>query len=311
VASIQDKYVARELLRAAGLSHLRAYRLDDPALPSALASGERHIARPRRGAGALLTAVNTSHEQARALQARLTTRAEAGDMFSEFFGDNEIFVEPFFEGREFSVEMIRSRGETVFRCWHEKTDMRVSSSTILECAFASPCVSVTPDDIEQGNRFCESAMRVLAMDEGCFHVEVLRNAAGQWELIEVNARPGGGLVAESVFQRYGGRMGADWVDLLAGRPLGERRPASCGTYFQFGYPAEGRRIAQVSERSDVPAPHIYAKLLDVGSIARTDREDFATMCLWRTALSTHADEVQALSRSEYVQFSYSDITETV
>jgi hypothetical protein len=304
VARVQDKLAARDALHAAGLSSLKAYRLDDPALPAAMNGDRRFIARPRRGAGSLLTAIVLRLDEAAALQRKLAARPANGDLFSEYFEGNEIFVEEFFEGQEFSLELVRVEGRSLSACWHEKTQMRVTDESILECAFASPAVTLSPAQQQAGQDFCDRVLDVLHMTHGCFHVELLRNAEGRWELIEVNARPGGGLVSESVYQRFGVRPSSDWIDVLVGRMPAPREAPRCGTFQQFAYPAAGRRIARISRRADVPSPDVEMNAMAAGATAQGDREDFAVGSLWRTRGETHHQEVKHLSAADYVSFEY-------
>jgi hypothetical protein len=303
-ALIQDKLAVRLRLQAAGLTTLSAFRLNEDAR-TRLAGGKRHIVRPRRGAGSLLTALVSSWAEAEALEARFRVGTGQDDLFGEFFTHNELFAEEFFAGREFSLDVVRSAGRTHFTCWHEKTRLEFSSTTILERGFASPCVTLDRAACAEGLAFTERVLGALDMQAGCFHVELLRDERGIWELIEVNPRPGGGLIAESVRQQYGRRMTSDWIDVLSRAPLAKvpDEPA-CGTYLQFAYPQSGRTIARVVRAADMAEPQVFSALLEPGKAARHDREDPGAMVLWRTALSSHRDEVSALSAREYVSFEY-------
>jgi hypothetical protein len=303
----QDKHLFRKELVARGLSKLRPSLLSDPELRRRLEAGERVIVKPRRGAGSLFTRAVSSWAQAEALQAAFRRGPGENDLFEEFFVDNELAAETFFDGRELSVELIRQGGRTVLACEHEKTVLDFTGDTVLERGLASPAVALSAAEVRAATALAETSLDALGLSDGCYHVELRVGADGACEIIEINPRIGGGFIYESVLLQLERSMLHDWIDTLAGRAVpafdGERR---CGTYFQLAFPDAGRELVALEKRADLPTPEQHIELMKPGSPGRDDREQMAAMTLWRTRLATHVEEVALLAHEEYVTMTYAN-----
>lgn len=305
VVRTQDKYLLRTRLNERGLSRLAAHRVADPGARRALAGGAPHIVKPRRGSGSLFTRIVRSWEEVEAVQAAFARGPASGDLFEEFFLENELILEQFFDGREFSLEMIRCEGRSVFVCEHEKTVLEFGSAAVLERGFASPTVSLSAERVRAAVEHAEAALEAMELTDGCYHVEIRVDAGGACEIVEINPRIGGGLVSESVRQQFGVSMSRVWIDMLRGAPVAALdRGRTCGTYFQLAYPEESRRVLELRKNDGLPAPEVFVQTLKPGAVARGDREDIAAMALWRTDLVTHAALVGTLTANEYVSFVY-------
>lgn len=305
VRAAQDKFAFRSALIEHGLSRLQVWPATAPEARAALSAGQALIVKPRRGAGSLLTGKVTRVEELDRLLALFDAGIDDDDLFSEFTHDNELIAEGFFAGTEFSFELVRSQGRTLFWCAHEKTRMEFTDLTILERGFSSPCVSIGEAECRAALARIEQALGALDLGEGCFHVEMLRNDAGQWEFIEVNTRIGGALISDSVQAQYGRNMLADWLALLHDGALEIAPPApTVGTYLQFSYTMGDGRIASINEAAHMRAPDLLRVLAKVGNVARSDREEFAALCLWKTDRSRQQEEVAALAADEYITIGY-------
>jgi predicted ATP-grasp superfamily ATP-dependent carboligase len=301
----QDKLELRRMLRSLGLSGIAAFPVTDRALRERLDRGERHIVKPRRGSGSLSTRAVRSWAEVEPMAEAFAKGAGEGDLFAEFFDDNELMAETFFEGRELSVELVRQGGRTLFACEHEKTVLEFTDSTVLERGLASPAIGLTAEEIATATALAERTLEVVGLGEGCYHVELRVGATGHCEIIEVNPRIGGAYIADSVRQQFDRSMTHDWLDMLAGRtPAANGADRRCGTYFQLAYAEQGRRIVALEKNATLPAPELFLQMCKLGGIARADREDIAAIALWRTDLAAHRREVERLATNEYISFVY-------
>src|SRR5207247_835110 len=126
------------------------------------------------------------------------------------------------------------RGEVLLASEHEKTEVEFLPKTVLERGFISPAITLAPETVKAGLQRAKDVLAALGLSEGGYHVELRVNGRGEWDVIEVNARLGGGLLAESIKRQYGRVMHSDWLDMLAGsRPEPYPATRQCGVYLQF------------------------------------------------------------------------------
>ena len=303
-----DKHLMRRRLVDLGLSALRPFRLSDPLLRAALDRGERHIVKPRRGTGSLCTRVVASWAELADQLAAFERGPGEDDGLAAYFTGNELVAETYFDGHELSFEVIRQDGETRFAVEHQKTQLEFTAETVLEKAFASPPISLTPAQVDAARACMDRALTALGLDAGCYHVELRlateRTGEIACEVIEVNPRVGGGYIYDSVRLQTGRSLGHDWVDVLAGVPVEPTPPRKTGAYYQSYYPEPGRQVLGIERRTDVPEPAMFAELCKPGAVLRADREDKGAQALWTTDLAEHADQVAELERADYVSFVY-------
>jgi biotin carboxylase len=302
-----DKHLMRRRLAEHGLTTLSPFKLSDPDLRSRLDRGEKHIVKPRRGAASLCTRSVTSWDEVVAAVTEFERGTDAGDQWGEFYRDNELVAETFFEGSELSFEVLRQDGRTVLAVEHEKPVLEFTDRTVLERGFASPAVRLTPGQLRAARECAESGLAALELDQGCYHVEIRVDETDACELVEINPRVGGGFLYDSVKLQYGRSLGHEWVDLLVGRRLpaetGDRR---CGTYLQNLYPEPGRPVLDMVPDPQLPEPVQFSRIFEPGRAARADRADRAAMAIWRTDLATHAETVALLAARDYVSFVYAE-----
>jgi biotin carboxylase len=306
IDAVQDKYLFRQTLVRNGLSALRVMPATSPEACALVASGTPLIVKPRRGLGSLMTGRVDSPAALDRLNRLFEEGVPEEDLFSEFTRGNELIAETFFEGTEFSFEILRNRGRTAFWAVHEKTRMEYSDATVLERGFTAPCVTIGQQDAEVGYAIADRALGLLGLDTGSFHVEMLRNGQGEWEFIEINTRQGGALITDSVHAQYGRHLMGDWMDLLLGRELQPSAGPSCGVYVQCGFAFGDRRIARILRSPDMQEPDLVRTLVKVGMTATSKREDIATLCLWKTERARHAEQVGRLAVADYFTLEYEE-----
>ncbi|GAA3438346.1 ATP-grasp domain-containing protein [Kutzneria kofuensis] len=300
-----DKHLMRRTLCADGLSGLDSVPVTDPTLRQRIAAGETFVVKPRRGVGSLCVGLAREWADVERLQRAFGEGPADADMMAEYFADNELIAESFFDGREISLEIIRQDGASVYAVDHDKALIEFGTDTVLERGMASPVTILTDEELARARSVAEQAMAVLGLTDGGYHVEMRVNADGVAEIVEINPRVGGGMVWESIHLQYDRSITDDWIDVLSSRPvapLGERR---CGSYAQLAYPREQRQLLGVDRNPAMPDPVIYDELIVPGDVPIAHREYFGALVLWRTELATHREEVAALVPVEYCSFVYS------
>ena len=73
----------------------------------------------KSGAASLCTRAVSSWPEAAEALAEFERGTDPADQWGEFFHDNELIAETFFEGRELSFEILRQGGRTVLAVEHE------------------------------------------------------------------------------------------------------------------------------------------------------------------------------------------------
>lgn len=302
-----DKHRMRALLLERGLTGLRPFRLDDPELRRRLDAGERHIVKPRAGTASLCIRVVDSWRQVRDHVAAFELGAGQGDTLAEYFTGNELVAETFFEGRELSFEVIRQGGVTKLASDHERTVRDFTDETVLERGFASPPVLISADEVRLAREHMDAVLAALGLDDGCYHVELsvgMDTTRSTCEIIEVNPRPGGQYMVDSVRLQLGRSLGDDWVDVLTGVEVPPAGPRTCGTYYQAHYVEPGRQVIGMERDPDLPAPTMASGLMRTGRVARADREELGAMTLWQTDLARHEETVHTLMPRDHATFVY-------
>lgn len=304
IARTLDKYRMRRTLVECGLSGIGTFRLDDPELRTRLDRGDRHIVKPRRGIGSLCTRAVTSLAEVTEQVAAFGRGPTRDDPLREYFHDNELIAETYFEGRELSWEMMRQAGRTVIAVEQERTAMEFTGHTVLERGYASPAITLSEDELAAARALTDRVLDELGLDTGPYHVELRIGPAGDCEIIEINPRGGGGFLVASVQLQLGRALGDDWISTLLDEPLPPPGARTCGTYCQNQWLVEDRQILGVRRNEEMTEPHAYAELFRIGARGRVDREEPGVRAMWRTELPDHAATVAALAAAEYVSLVY-------
>jgi hypothetical protein len=215
VRACHDKYLARQLYRAAGLpvpSFFRAAIAEDPRALAARApypcvlkplglSGSRGVIR-----------ANDPAEFAAAFE-RIRTLLVGPDVLVAREEQNRfVQVESFIPGREFAIEGLMTRGELQVLAIFDKPDP-------LDGPFFEETIYVTPSRETAAVQEAliaatRSAIRALGLSDGPVHAEMRYNDAGAW-MLEVAARPIGGLCSRAL--RF--ENGATLEEVIIGHAL--------------------------------------------------------------------------------------------
>jgi hypothetical protein len=240
VLSSRNKYLARERFREAGLPVPEYFRMGLHCDAPEFARSARYpcVLKPLglSGSRGVIRADDETDfceaaERIRALLRAPEIRRTREDQ-NEF-----IQVETYIPGREFAVEGIVTGGALQVLAIFDKPDP-------LEGPFFEETVYVTPSresrDVQAAlTKATQDGVRALGLTDGPVHAEMRYNEAGVW-LLEIAARPIGGLCAESL--RFTGAVKLE--ELILRHAVGEdisglRREALASGVMMIPIPASG------------------------------------------------------------------------
>jgi len=204
-SACQDKYLARQLYRAAGMRVPEFFRATLAQDPHALAA--------RASYPCVLKPLGLSGS-------RGVIRADNREEFAAAFrrivriGEHYVQLESYIPGREFAVEGLVTGGEFQPLAIFDKPDP-------LEGPFFEETIYVTPSrepaEVQEALISTTSrAVRALGLRHGPVHAELRYNQEGAW-MLETHARPIGGLCARSL--RFGAAMPLE--ELILRHAVGE------------------------------------------------------------------------------------------
>ncbi|MBB6098310.1 biotin carboxylase [Deinobacterium chartae] len=204
IERVRDKLRMRERLRDSGLDPTPSARVSSGAqlLDFARLHGYPLIVKPVDGWAS--TSILTVRSDAEAQQ--VSAQLEAQNLSSAL-------VEPFLEGREFSVEALSERGEHRVVAITQKFKDPVTFVEIGHLVPA-PLEARERHDLEV---FVIRLLSALGVQDGVSHTEVMLTAQGP-RAIETHTRPGGDFIPELVQEA----LGVDLFRLLARQTLGQR-----------------------------------------------------------------------------------------
>lgn len=206
VAICRDKARQRDQLAGTEITvHYRRCHTADQAQSAAAELGTPVIVKPTNLTGSVLVRrCDTPHEAKEAAEAILRQ--------GEYLGipvQNEVLVEEFIEGAEYSVELMHGRAVAV-------TSKTLAPGTVIEISHTVPAGLATELQ-DYLSRVAEEACSVIGLGWGPAHVELRVQESGRAAVIEINARVAGDRIPELVRLA----TGVDLVDEHIGAALGE------------------------------------------------------------------------------------------
>ncbi len=300
---LRNKLAVRNQLAAAGLSHARAVALTRDNVDVLKCEARPYFIKPVCGIasyGAFALRPDTTWDSIQ----RIAQEARIDEVYRSAFGEGLAFMaEDYIPGREYSFELLLTRGHVHVLAIHEKCAVTETAGTVLEDACASPPISIDAAVCAEGIEWIDRTFRQLGLKWGCFHVEA-RHDGTRWDLIEINPRVGGCLISPSV-KALNGEDGILelWLDLLLASSAGsesaldafEARLASLSftadgappyehaTFFRAYFGRRGK-LDYVGVRDVDPAPILSQLFVTAGTeITQASREVFIGQLLWRVA----------------------------
>lgn len=213
-----DKYLARQLFRAAGLPVPQFFRVALAEGPEAAARRAPYpcVLKPLglSASRGVIRANDPQEFHGAFARIRKLLERSAGIRIASEKQNQYLQVEAYIPGREFAVEGIVTRGAPRILAIFDKPDP-------LEGPFFEETIYITPTR-EEGpaqqlmREAVERAVRALGLFHGPFHAELRFNVSGVW-MLEVAARPIGGLCSKAL--RFAAGMPLE--ELLLRHAIGE------------------------------------------------------------------------------------------
>lgn len=218
IAKSQNKHLAREAFRAAGLLVPRYERRAIQAA-NEVSGPYPVVLKPLALSGSRGVIRANNDEEFRAAWARIAKLLESGEIRERREeADRFIQVETYIPGREFAVEGILRQGQLQVLAIFDKPEP-------LEGPFFEETIYVTPSQESQETQAriveaIERAVAAVGLSDGPLHGECRVNDSGVW-VLEVAGRPIGGLCARAL--TFDG--GKPLEEILLQAALGETREA--------------------------------------------------------------------------------------
>lgn len=133
--------------------------------------------------------------------------------------NNYLLAEQYVDGYEISVESISLNGRTTNYVVHDKV-YPVEAPLFLEECLSSYSARITEELKKEIIDATNKVLNCIGFDNGVSHVE-FRIKNNRPYLIEINSRPGGGLIVESVFYSTGINLIVEYIKGLISGKLSE------------------------------------------------------------------------------------------
>ena len=128
--------------------------------------------------------------------------------------ENYWLVEEYINGIEISVECVTFSGETTVIAIHDKY-CEVSAPYFVEKRTITPPPRLTANQVESIKKIAIQTLKAVEFENGVTHIEYKVGEEGPM-LLEINARPAGGLMVESVFYSTGVNLLKAQLDISLG-----------------------------------------------------------------------------------------------
>mmetsp|Transcript_20229 Transcript_20229/g.47209 ORF Transcript_20229/g.47209 Transcript_20229/m.47209 type:complete len:639 (+) Transcript_20229:86-2002(+) len=291
VDSARDKHKTRAALKAAGLPTPRNMLI---ASPDQVAAAGQHVGfpavlKPICGAASLGVKKVTSRQELQAcydeVQAELKSLvvssgalikadpATTGGLKPGEGVDLTVLLEQYLDGSEVDVDVVMSEGEWRYAC---VTDNGPTLEPYFNETWAV-CPSLLPKDKQVAlKELAVNSVKALGFAMGVFHVECKYTSTGP-QLIEVNARMGGGQIHECNLRTWGVDLVEETMMLALGipsRPSVPKAPLASVAYCYVNAPKSGIAgdfgfLDELRQRDDV----VWAKQLVKSGTKVVGKED--------------------------------------
>jgi hypothetical protein len=287
VFGLLDKFSMRQKLLDVGLTACHSKVVTKENFDGLKSSGPKFI-KPRFGLASFGAFILANHSFLDL--ENLSKEMKSDKEYDGIFGLNpEFLAEDLLDGTEVSFEVLMVGGKVKILGIHEKTDVEEAGQSTLEAACISPPISLTDNDLKEGQIFIRKVFFVLNLKHGCFHVEAKLSPRG-WEIIEINPRIGGALIKESLKILSGGICPLKlWVrSLLAETDVEglatevDKKIVNAATFFRVYFGKSGGIIKTLSESSQGRKPDLLKIAVKAGAVLpESSREIFLAQALWR------------------------------
>jgi|SRR5579875_948885 len=230
----RDKWLQKEVIRAAGLATARSTLIEDIAYPDELPVIETwpRVLKPNYGVGTSRTALVSSPAE---------LAAAAAGFHRSTPGQRTYVAEEFSRGEEWTADGVMSGGELRFL---SVATYQEPCLTVLEKQDALTYRRFDPEADADVWRVAEPFVRrcigALGLVDGIFHMELFWDqASGELTFGECNGRRGAALVPEEIRYKFGVDLGEEAVRVALGLPPRldvKVSPDSIGNTYLMGPP---------------------------------------------------------------------------
>jgi len=305
---IQDKSKLRALMQEKRLSQVERFTVEQAlAFPKEVFENNKHVAKPRRGIGSLSVSILNSYQDLLDAIDEFNRMSEY-PLYKSYHQDNELFIEQYIDGKEFSFEMLVANSEVKLFQEHEKLVVTETEDTVLENVFLSPSIMLSRIEIEKAKTLLEKTLKLVGAHTGCFHIEMKYTSRLQWELIEINPRVGGMFVPESVNLISDKCLILSWLQILAGIEIETAQPAEdTYAYFEIEYADNGKKIADYQQNTSYPTPDEERIYLPVGSTAEGEKMAiFACQYFWQANKAKLDKILSSAANKKFIEIKYTE-----
>ncbi|HLX48739.1 MAG TPA: hypothetical protein VKS82_10450 [Streptosporangiaceae bacterium] len=269
----RDKWLQKEVIRAAGLPAARSMVLEDIAYPDELPEPGTwpRVLKPMYGVGTQLTALVSSQAELREAARRFTRKAPAYRSY---------VAEEFSRGDEWTADGVMFRGELMFL---SVATYQEPCLTVLEKQEALTYRRFDPE-VDAGvfrlaEPFVRRCIAALGLEDGIFHMELFHDPdTDELTFGECNGRRGAALVPEEIRFKFNVDLGEEAVRCALGLPPRldvKVSPDSIGNTYLLGPPGtlvsspspsevlarEGTRYVTLEQPAGSVIPGSYADML--------------------------------------------------
>lgn len=204
---LTNKSRMKEYFRRAGVSVVRLARCSDMAAARKFISEVRYpvVVKPDRGVGAIMTR-------------RIGNDRDLEFFFSSRPADIEFILEEYVDGTIVSYDGLVDRSGTVkFAASHQFDQSIMDLVNNDEDLFYHSHKRISPDVEDAGRRI----LRAYDVRERFFHIELFRRRDdGRIIALEVNMRPPGGWVTDTIDYTYDINIYSEWADMVVNDHVG-------------------------------------------------------------------------------------------
>ncbi|HEY2577021.1 MAG TPA: hypothetical protein VGI74_11990 [Streptosporangiaceae bacterium] len=270
----RDKWLQKEVIRAAGLRTARSDVMEDIAYPGELPELDTwpRVLKPMYGVGTQLTALVSSQEE---------LRAAAGRFYQKMPRYRTYVAEEFSRGDEWTADGVMFRGELMFL---SVATYQEPCLTVLEkqepLTYRRFDPEVDADVFKLAGPFVRKAIAAIGLEDGIFHMELFHDRdSGELIFGECNGRRGGALVPEEIFYKFSVDIGEEAVRCALGltpRLDVKVSPDSIGNTYLLGPP--GTLVSSPSPSQVLAREGIRYVMLEqpVGSVIPGSIDDMNT-----------------------------------
>lgn len=202
------------------------------------------VIKPINGIGSMYTEIIESLEEIDNVFMRLKSERESGQFAKEKAINNRWIAEQCLDGFQISVESYTKDSETTIVCIHDKLN------PILPPLFrvfysATPSERISASMEEEIMDTTRMMLTQIGFENGVCHTEFRISDSGQVQLLEINARPGGGLIIPSAYYSTGINLYTVAIDIAINKvPQIPDKLSKNSIVFRVVYPETNGRLTQ-------------------------------------------------------------------